>query len=242
MRQVVSRCLVVACVLVPGVAAAGSESGVSAWAYVTPDAAVTHASPEQAERIAAVRQAGESFFWFEQGGRDYVIRDSAALSRIATVLGVPREAQQQLGGVEARQTEFRAAHGQVWSAYADMATAMSPLAARERDLTTRRAGHLVDRQRSFWEREVDDLDKPFERRDREFDDQMEALYLEINAVADRAEGIEAGHRALAEQKLAWDRQRRKAAAAWGEARDAAAAQMRPLLDQALATGTALPVR
>ena len=56
------------------------------------------------------------------------------------------------------------------------------------------------------------------------------------------ESIEASHRVLAEQKLAWDRQRRATAHAWGQARDTAAAQMRPLLDQALASGTALPVQ
>lgn len=242
MRQLVSRGLVIACVLVPGVAAAGSEPGVSAWAYVTAYAAVAHASPEQGQRIAAVRQAGEPFFWFVQGGRDYVIRDTAALSDIATVLGVARDARGQLDAVEGRQPEFRAAHGPVWSAYADMAAAMNPLGVRERDLATRRAGQLVDHQRTFWEREIDDDDKPFEDRDRGFDDQMEELYVQINALADRTEGIEASHRVLAEQKLAWDRQRRATAHAWGQARDTAAAQMRPLLDQALASGTALPVQ
>jgi hypothetical protein len=241
MRRFEWMCAVVACLAVPA-AAAGEGPAIGAWAYVAGGDSIAHVSTDQARHVEAARQAGGPYFWFIRDGREFVIRDAATLAGIAAVLEAPRGAQQRLDASEARQAGFRASHGPVWAGYQALADAYGPLGARESDLTTRRAGHRVDHQRTFWTREIDARDADFEARDRAFDDELEALGDELRAVADRVEGLEAAHRTLADEKLAWDRERRAAAHAWGQAGAEGAEQLRPLLDQALATGTALPVR
>ena len=163
------------------------------------------------ERARRFRRSGERILWFRQGGREYVVRDTALLDRVAALwvpvneLGEQQgklgEKQGALGAKQGelgeRQGELGAEQGRLGERQGRLGERQGVLANRESRRMTERERAAFDREHETMEREMRDLDRKmealndrmreFDKPMRELDEQMEALNGEMEALGEQME-------------------------------------------------------
>jgi bla regulator protein BlaR1 len=189
---------------------------------------VMSGSWDSMDRVKALRGklGGGDLLWFRRGGKEYTVRDAATLKRVAEILAPQEELgrqQGELGGRQgalgAKQGELGAQQGKLGAKQGELGTEQARLAQEEsrRALEGEDRDGRAERERAHLEREMEELGKQQEelgRRQEELGRQQEALGQQQERLGKLQE--EAAHKARA--------------------------QLRALLDQALASGTAQEVR
>jgi bla regulator protein BlaR1 len=180
------------------------------------------------DRVKTLRGklGGGDLLWFRRGGKEYTVRDAATLKRVAEVLAPQEELGRQQGELGGRQGALGAKQGELGAQQGKLGAKQGELGAEQARLAqeeSRRAlegedrDGRAERERAHLEREMEELGKQQEelgRRQEELGRQQEALGQQQERLGKLQE--EAAHKARA--------------------------QLRTLIDQALASGTAQEVR
>jgi bla regulator protein BlaR1 len=180
------------------------------------------------DRVKALRGklgAGD-LLWFRRGGKEYTVRDASTLKKVAEFLAPQEELGRQQGELGGRQGALGAQQGELGAQQGKLGAKQGELGAEQARLAqeeSRRAlegedrDGRAERERAHLEREMEELGKQQEelgRRQEELGRQQEALGQQQERLGKLQE--EAAHKARA--------------------------QLRTLIDQALASGTAQEVR
>jgi bla regulator protein blaR1 len=206
--------------------------------FLTDRESTMSGSSEDMTRARQLRRNGEPMLWFRHHGTEYIVRDEGMLRevrRIWQAVSEIGEAQGRLGAQQgalgaaqgnlgARQGEIGTAQGVLGTQQGALALRQAMLAAREMAGQTAAERADLDAQRRALEVQLRDLDRQMralEPKMRELDKPMRELSDQMNAMSKDME-------ALGERMT--------------EASAKAQAQMRELLDRAIAGGLAQIVR
>jgi len=148
---------------------------------------VTGGSTADVDKARKLRKSdNEELFWFEHGGKEYVIRDAATLQQIKALFEPQQklanqqdalgEQQARLGSQQAtlgaKQVEYGAKQGEIGGKMAKVAAEQAHLAGRGENSAT------LEAQMQELERQQQELKKPQEdlgRRQKELGQRQEAL-------------------------------------------------------------------
>ena len=230
-----------------GVAAPGATQA-SGQADVTPDRdrleyalmlgdSTMMSGAISSQRLDALRGSSPRLLWFKAGGREYVVRDEAAIARAVEITRPIREIGTAQGEVGSRQGAIGAQQGEVGSRQGAIGARQGAIGAKQAEIGARQAALAAreagasDRQRQQLDRQRAELDAQM----RTLDAQMRALDAEM-AEADRPMGdLDAQMRVLDDEMRALD-------AKMHEAEPKVRAGLRALFEQLVAEKVAEPVK
>ena len=188
-------------------------------------------STEDVDRARRFKRPGERMLWFRHDGREYVLRNEATLQRIGALWGPMNalgQAQGQLGG---KQGALGATQGTIGARQWELGAQQGMLGERQRRLAAQRAD-IEHRLHTTGERAAVEADR------RRLEAEMRALDQETAALDRRMRELEKPMRDLDEQMRALDRDMQALDAEMRAAVARAEAEMRQLIERAIASGDA----
>jgi beta-lactamase regulating signal transducer with metallopeptidase domain len=208
------------------------------FVYLHDDQTTTSASSDDVRRARRLRTGGEDLLWFATAGKEYVVRDAGVLKEISRIwdpVSMIGDEQSKIGlqqsKIGARQSEIGQRQAGVGAEQASIGQRQAEIGARQAALGARHAGRPTDTERA----EID-------RQMRSLDDDMRKLDREMDALNDKMRAFDAPMRDLNDDMEALGRQMNALGRKMDEAERKARADMRALLDRAIASGAAQIVR
>jgi bla regulator protein blaR1 len=182
------------------------------------------------------KQPGEPMLWFRHGGREYVVRDPKLLDRIEALWTPVREIGDQQGKIGERQGDLGARQGAIGERQGDIGAEQGQLGERQ--------GELGERQARLAEREARTaVDRAaIDRESREIDIEMRELDKSMKALDAKMRELEKPMRELDDEMRALDGKMNALDKEMQERVARAESEMRALLEQAIASGVAMPVK
>jgi beta-lactamase regulating signal transducer with metallopeptidase domain len=187
-------------------------------------------------RARQFKRAGEQVMWFRQDGREYVVRDPAALEQIKEVWKPVQEIGNAQGKLGAQQGALGAQQGELGAKQGALGAQQGALGARQGDLGARQGvlgsreaktaaeRQAIDRESHTLETEMRELDRKMQELDakmREFDEPMRKLGDQMDELGKQMD-------VLSKQM--------------DEASKRAEGEMQTILERLVATGVAQPVK
>lgn len=208
------------------------------FVYMRGEQTTMSGSTRDIERARRARTSGEPLLWFYKDGKEYIVRDPAILEEVSRIWGpVNRVGDEQgkvgekQGAIGARQGALGAKQGEIGAQQGAIGERQSAIGARQAALASRQAARPSDSEQAEINRQM-----------RALDDDMRALDREMRVLNDKMREFDKPMEDLGRDMDVLGREMdalgRKMEAASRKAHD----DMRALLDRALATGAAQPVR
>jgi len=203
-------------------------------------------SEEDVARAERLRRPGERMLWFRRGGREYVVRDPALLKQVVEIFKPLEEIGSKQGEIGAKQGEIGARQGQIGSKQGEIGvkqgeigarqgrigSRQAALAAREAALaTSRQEGQIPEAQAQELEKQYRELEAQMEQLNR----QMQELNVQMQTFNEPMNELSRQMNVLSKEMNVLSRKMEEAAAK-------AEADLRTLLDRAVATGAATEVK
>jgi beta-lactamase regulating signal transducer with metallopeptidase domain len=184
------------------------------------------------------RRNGERLLWFRQGGGEYVVRDPRAIDQVIAIWQPVNELGEAMGklgerqgGLGARQGEIGERQGRIGAEQGALGAKQGALGARQGVLAARQMIAFTDASK----REIDD-------EYRKIDDEMRALDREMRALDVRMRELEKPMGDINVQMGVLNREMEALGEKMHEASNRAQGQMAALIERALSTGVATPVK
>lgn len=196
-------------------------------------------SMQDIERARRFKRPGERVMWFRQAGREFVVRDPAVLRQVEAIWIPVNVLGDQQGKVGGRQGELGTKQGELGTKQGEIGTAQGRLGTRQGRLGTR-LGVLATQEgsRTLTAAERDAFDK--ERR--EIDREMRELDREMRLLEAKIREFDEPMRDLDDQMQVLSKEMDVLSAQMEEAVRKAEAEMRVLLERAIASGVAEAVK
>jgi bla regulator protein BlaR1 len=189
------------------------------------------------QRLHALRGSSPRLLWFKVDGREYVVRDDAAIARAVEITRPIREIGAAQGDVGSRQGVIGAQQGEIGARQGGIGARQGAIGARQAELGARQAGLAAreadasEAQRQQLERQQAELDAEM----RKLDEQMRALDDEMRGADEPMADLDAKMRVLDEEMRALD-------AKMHEAEPRVRAELRALFDRLVKENVAEPVK
>jgi beta-lactamase regulating signal transducer with metallopeptidase domain len=188
------------------------------------------------ERARRQRTAGEDLLWFRRNGIEYVVRDPALLREVTRIWGQVSAIGNEQSAIGARQSAIGARQSEIGARQSIVGAAQSAIGARQSEIAARQSAlatrdRLSDAERTELARQMRSLDADMRALDRqmaELDAKMRQLDKPMSDLGDDMD-------ALGRQMDALGRK-------MDEAQQKAEAEMGALIERAIASGAARPVR
>ncbi|HEV8578320.1 MAG TPA: M56 family metallopeptidase [Thermoanaerobaculia bacterium] len=164
----------------------------------------------------------EAILWFRHDGREYVVRDPAVLKQAEEIFKPQMELGARQGALGARQGELGAKQGALGARQGQLGGQQGALGAQMAALSAERMGR-------------DDDDATLERRERELEGKMEALGQQQEELGRQQEALGRQQEELGRQQEELGRQQEAAG-------EEAKKEIRTLMEQAVHSGAAQPVK
>ena len=194
--------------------------------------------PGDLDRAKRLKRAGEPMLWFRMAGREYVVRDQAVLQDVLKLWEPVNEVGHEQGKVGEKQGEIGTKQGEIGTRQGAVGAEQGIIGERQAAIGNRQSA-LADREsRSLSAAQRDELQK--ERR--ELDNQMRELDREMRKLDVRMRELDEPMSALNEQMKVLDREMSALNRRMEEAVKKAEDGMRILLDRAISSGAAQPVK
>jgi bla regulator protein blaR1 len=181
---------------------------------------------------------GERLLWFRDNAREYVIRDASTIDRVLELWRPVNQLGDEMGRVGGRQGELGAQQGIIGERQGRIGAEQGRLGARQ--------GELGARQGQLAEREVrarSDADRrAIAAEYRQIDEEMRALDRQMRETSDRMRELEKPMGDLDVRMQVLGREMDALGKKMDAAVKKAEGEMRTLVDRAIATGAATPVK
>jgi len=207
--------------------------------FVSDDHTTMSGSTGDIQRARRFRKPGEQMLWFRQGGREYVVRDPEILRQVQTIWMPVHELatqQQKIGTQQAKlgsqQAEIGAQQAEIGAKQGTLGARQGRLGAEQARLGAREAAHSVTES----EREA------IEKGQRELEQKMEELGKEMEKLGEKMRELEKPMDDLGAEMDVLGKEMDVLGAKMDAASEKAEADMRALLERAIATGTAVAVK
>jgi bla regulator protein blaR1 len=208
------------------------------FVYMTDDTTTMSGSSGDVARARRLRAGSEDLLWFAVNGKEYVIRDGNVLREISAIWQPVRiigDEQSEIGArqseIGTRQSEIGTRQASIGAEQAKIGARQAEIGARQAALAARQAARPTDAERTEIERQWKTLDNDMRALDglmRELNEKMRAL---DTPMADLGQDMEA----LGREMNALGRKME-------DAQSKAEADMRALVERAIASGAAQIVR
>jgi beta-lactamase regulating signal transducer with metallopeptidase domain len=158
------------------------------------------------QRLAALRGSSPRLLWFRADGREYVVRDEAAIARAVEITRPIREIGAAQGEVGSRQGAIGAQQGEVGARQGSIGARQGAIGARQAEIGARQAALAArdagapETQRQQLDRQRAELDEQM----RKLDDQMGALDDEMRRADEPMADLDAKMRVLDDEMRALD--------------------------------------
>jgi beta-lactamase regulating signal transducer with metallopeptidase domain len=191
------------------------------------------------ERARQFRRPGESLLWFRLEGKEYIVRDAALLRQIEEIWRPVHEIGNEQGKLGARQGELGAKQGDLGRKQGELGAQQGAIGARQGSLGARQ-GALANREVSeglttAQKAEIEKEHQQIEREMRELEGQMKQLGAKMKE-------FEQPMRELGDQMEGMGKEMEILGRKMQEASATAEKEMQTLLDRAIASGLAQPVK
>lgn len=205
--------------------------------FVDDDHTTTSGSLEDIKRARRFKRAGEQVMWFRHAGREYVVRDPDVLRQVEAIWMPVNEIGAEQGRVGGRQGELGAKQGQLGAEQGTIGAKQGRLGARQGVL-----GELLATMaaQAAWPR---NRYKDYMWKERlKIEAEMRALDREMRNLDDKIRELDKPMRDLDEQMEVLSKEMDVLSARMEEAVRKAEAEMRVLLERAIATSAAEVVK
>ncbi|HJR61578.1 MAG TPA: M56 family metallopeptidase [Vicinamibacterales bacterium] len=190
------------------------------------------------ERARRLRQSGEPLLWFLKNGKEYVVRDPAVLNELDNIWEPVGRIGGEQGKVGGKQGEIGARQGEIGMKQGEIGAQQGAVGARQ-GVVGSRLGALAGRQgRQLSDSERQDIERERQTLDR----QMRDLDREMQELGAKMRELEKPMRDLGDDMEVLGREMEVLGRKMREASAKADADMRLLIDKAIARGAAQPVR
>ena len=223
---------------VPAQSKTSSRDREIRYVYMNDDTTTMSGSTDDVARARRLRTGDEDLLWFVKDGKEYVVRDAAVLRELSGFWDAVRTVGAEQGKVGARQAEIGARQSEIGVRQARIGAEQANVGARQGDIGVRQATLAARQARRPTDAERADID----RQMRALDDDMRKLDLEMRALDDKMRALQAPMDALGENMDALGREMDALGRKMDEAQRKAEAEMRVLLERAVASGAAQLVR
>jgi len=208
------------------------------FVYMTDDTTTMSGSSGDVARARRLRAGSEDLLWFAVNGKEYVIRDADVLREISAMWQPVRiigDEQSEVGARQsalgARQSEIGTRQASIGAEQAKIGARQGEIGARQAALGSRQAARPTNAERSEIERQWETLDNDMRALDR----QMRDLNEKMRALETPMDDLGQDMKALGREMNALGRKME-------EAQSKAEADMRALVERAIASGAAQIVR
>jgi len=204
----------------------GLDGGGAYVLFLDQDVTLVNGSAVDYERAKALRTAAqEQLFWFRRSGREYVVRDAALLRQLQALFEAPMKLGAQRAALNDQQAKLAAKLTAVTAQQQRQGDLMEDFGVRMNQLAAEQASLLEQGENAeSVEMEMQSLQMEQERSQQP-----------LEQLANQRTGIEQQQQSLARQQEDLGRQEQQAT-------QEAERQLHTLIDQAITTGTAKPVR
>jgi bla regulator protein blaR1 len=190
------------------------------------------------ERARQQQKGDEQLLWFRRDGREYVVRDPDVLRELQRIWEPVSRLGDEQGEVGSRQGVLGTRQGEIGTRQGKLGTEQGILGSRQGELASRH-GQLAAREA----RKITAAERAeIEREQQQLDRQMRELDREMAVLGDKMRELEAPMRDLGDQMEVLGREMEVLGRKMEEASAKANADMRRLIDKAVAAGAAQRVR
>jgi beta-lactamase regulating signal transducer with metallopeptidase domain len=187
---------------------------------------IMNGSTDDIAKVRKLRKSdNEELFWFERGGKEYVVRDAATVKQVKALF----EPQQKLGE---KQGELGAQQGELGARQGALGAQQGQYGAKQAELGAKMAKLGAEQAR---------LDREGKSTDA-LEEQMEQLSREQEKLSEPQEALGRQQEELGRQQEALGRQQEELGRQQEELARKAEEQLKTLTDKAIANGTAQAVK
>jgi bla regulator protein BlaR1 len=179
------------------------------------DSVTMSGSSSDARRVMQLRQGNERLFWFRHDGKEFVVRDTAALDEADGIIQPMREIGAKQGEVGAKQGAIGAKQGEVGAKQGNVGARQGAIGAKQGAIGAQQAALATREMRDLSESEKREVEQERKR----LDDEMQALDREMQKLNDEMEragqpmnGLDDQMRVLSEEMDVLSRQMDEASA------------------------------
>jgi beta-lactamase regulating signal transducer with metallopeptidase domain len=208
-----------------------NTDGENSWVYLSGENTSMSGSSSDLEEVKRLRGRDQGdLLWFKRDGKAYVVRDAATLQRVKEIWRPVGELGAQQGKLGAQQGKLGAEQGKLGAQQGGLGAQQGKLGAQQGVLGARQ-GALAARQARSGERDEASLEKESAAIDRD----MEELSRQQEDLGRKQEALGRQQEVLGRQQEALGRKQE-------EASRKAETELRQLMDEAVRSGSAQPVR
>jgi bla regulator protein blaR1 len=208
------------------------------FVYMSGDTTTMSGSSDDVARARRLRAASEDLLWFAMNGKEYVTRDADVLREMSAIWGAVRDVGEEQSQVGARQSEIGARQSEVGSRQASIGAEQANIGARQAEIGARQAA-LAAREAA---RPTDAERTEIERQWKTLDNDMRALDRQMRELNEKMRALEVPMGDLERDMNARGREMDALGRKMEDAQRKAQADMRALIERAIASGAAQPVR
>jgi beta-lactamase regulating signal transducer with metallopeptidase domain len=200
----------------------------------------THTSGTRSDIRTArqYRRNGERLLWFRQGAGEYVVRDPRAIDQVIAIWQPVNELGEAMGKIGERQGGLGERQGEIGERQGRIGEEQGRLGAKQGVLGARQ-GVLAARQMIAF---TDAGKRAIDAEYRQIDDEFRALDGQMKALDARMRALEKPMGDINVQMEALNREMEVLSGKMNEASDKAQSQMAVLIERAVASGAAVPVK
>ncbi len=140
-------------------------------------------SSSDARRVKRLRKGNERLFWFRKNGKEFVVRDAAALDEVDGIIQPMREIGAKQGEVGAKQGAIGAKQGEVGAKQGNVGARQGAIGAKQGAIGAQQGALATREMRAASESEKREIEQERKR----LDDEMQALDREMQKLNDEME-------------------------------------------------------
>jgi beta-lactamase regulating signal transducer with metallopeptidase domain len=195
-------------------------------------------SSEDVERARRLRSGGEDLLWFRLDGREYLVGDAAVLAEVRQIWQAVSGVGAEQSLIGARQSEIGARQSEIGARQSSIGVEQSAIGAKQSNIGARQAALGARQQQNLSAAERADI----ERQMRGFDDDMRALDRQMAELEKKMRQLDEPMSDLSEDMNKLGREMDVLGKKMEEAQRKAGRDMRALVERAVRSGAARPVR
>lgn len=208
------------------------------FVFLTGEHTTMSGSTGDIERARRLRTGGEDLLWFRKDGREFVVRDPDVLREVRELWTSVSRIGAEQGEVGAKQGEIGARQGAIGARQGEVGAQQAAIGSRQAAVAARQAELAARQARRSSESERTELD----RNMRALDDDMRALDREMQALNAKMRELGKPMEELGKEMEVLGREMEALGAKMERESEKAEAGMRRLMEKAIASGAAQPVR
>jgi bla regulator protein blaR1 len=206
--------------------------------FLRDDHTTMSGSSDDMRRARRLKTPGEPMLWFLHDGKEFVVRDRRTLQQLEKIWEPVGRIGSEQGAIGAKQGAIGAKQGEVGARQGLIGAEQGVIGAKQGAIGARQANLAARESRARSDREWQEIAR--ERRD--LDQAMRDLDREMAALNEKMREASKPMEELGEQMEDLGAEMEKLGAKMEAASAQARAEMRRLMDRAIADGTAQPVR